>query len=192
MPNWGPEDLDPSVGPPGFHTTARELQTCTFDVPGATNTTKIPREDTQREREKERHGGEGEEKERNLAVRRRGSTEGGSGGRWSREVQTSNNHNNAKPRTSGAPKGWPPLPSKVQGLGLSEGVGHNNNTTTQQQQQHKQHTTTTTTTPENFAKTLKHQNWPKLVWPKSVWPKSVKTAFLGCRLAFLFGRSGVG
>ena len=32
----------------------------------------------------------------------------------------------------------------------------NNNTTT----------TTTTTTPENFAKTLKHQNWPKLVWPK--------------------------
>ena len=30
-------------------------QTCTFEGPGASNTTKIPREDPQREREKKRH-----------------------------------------------------------------------------------------------------------------------------------------
>ena len=34
-------------GPPGLHTTARELQTCTFQGPGASNTTKIPRKKTQ-------------------------------------------------------------------------------------------------------------------------------------------------
>ena len=42
------------TGPPGFHTTARELQTCTFEGPGASNTTKIPREDPQRKSEKQR------------------------------------------------------------------------------------------------------------------------------------------
>ena len=63
------------------------------------------------------------------------------------------------------------------------GVGHNNT------RQHNNNNTTTT--PENFAKTLKHQNWPKSVWPKlvkttigqsrskkwpkSVWPKSAMT-----------------
>ena len=31
------------VGPPGLHTTTRELQTCTFERTGASNTTKIPR-----------------------------------------------------------------------------------------------------------------------------------------------------
>ena len=36
-------------GPPGFHTTTLELQTCTFKGPSAPNTAKIPREDTQRE-----------------------------------------------------------------------------------------------------------------------------------------------
>ena len=35
-------------GPPGLHTTTRELQTCTFERPSASNTTKIPREDPQR------------------------------------------------------------------------------------------------------------------------------------------------
>ena len=42
--------------PLGFHTTARELQTCTFEGPGASNTTTIPREDP-RERKKERKWG---------------------------------------------------------------------------------------------------------------------------------------
>ena len=39
-----------ALGPPGLHTTARELQTCTFQ--GPKNTTKIQRKDTQ-ERKKE-------------------------------------------------------------------------------------------------------------------------------------------
>ena len=34
------------------HTTARELQTCTFQGSGLQNTTKIPREDTQRDTER--------------------------------------------------------------------------------------------------------------------------------------------
>ena len=38
-------------GPPGLLTTARELQTCTFQGPGASNTTKIPRKDPKREKE---------------------------------------------------------------------------------------------------------------------------------------------
>ena len=37
------------VGPPGLHTTTRKLQTRTFERPGASNTTKIPRETPQRE-----------------------------------------------------------------------------------------------------------------------------------------------
>ena len=55
--------------PPGFHTTTRELQTCTFQGPGASNTTKIPRKDPQeregimtfvvREEKKERRGSGG-------------------------------------------------------------------------------------------------------------------------------------
>ena len=39
-------------GPPGLHTTTRELQTRTFERPGASNTTKIPRK-RPKEREKE-------------------------------------------------------------------------------------------------------------------------------------------
>ena len=37
---------------PGFHTTARELHTCTFQGPNDSNTTKIPRKDQERERRK--------------------------------------------------------------------------------------------------------------------------------------------
>ena len=38
----------------GLHTTARQLQTCTFEGPGASNTTKISREHLSRERQKKR------------------------------------------------------------------------------------------------------------------------------------------
>ena len=48
-------------GPPGLHTTTRELQTCTFEGPGASNTTKIAREDPQRETKRTIMGA-GEEK----------------------------------------------------------------------------------------------------------------------------------
>ena len=47
----------------GSHTTARELQTCTFQGPGASNTTKIPRKDPQEnERRKKTVAGEGKKK----------------------------------------------------------------------------------------------------------------------------------
>ena len=39
----------PASGPPGLHATTRELQTRTLKGPGASNTTKIPRADTQRD-----------------------------------------------------------------------------------------------------------------------------------------------
>ena len=62
-PSAGPPSVGPpsaALGPPGFHTTAQELQTCTFPGPGASNTTKIPREDPRREREKKNENeGEG-------------------------------------------------------------------------------------------------------------------------------------
>ena len=50
---WGSEGVGPKGwGPkPGLHTTARELQTRTFERPSASNTTKIQRKDLQ-EREK--------------------------------------------------------------------------------------------------------------------------------------------
>ena len=99
---------------------------------------------------------------------------GGPGEEGSREVQTSNNHNhnNAKPRTSGAP---PPLPSKVLlGTTTQQHTTTTHHNTPHHNTQHnttKQHTTThhtttqqnnttqnnntTTTTTEHFAKTLK-------------------------------------
>ena len=47
----------------GSHTTARELQTCTFHGPGASNTTKIPRKDKkERERRKKIVAGKGKKK----------------------------------------------------------------------------------------------------------------------------------
>ena len=62
----GPDD--PASGPLGLHTTARELQTCTFQGPGTSNTTKIPRKDTQ-ERKKERNlRRESEKKTRNFGL----------------------------------------------------------------------------------------------------------------------------
>ena len=48
-----------SSAKPGLHTTTRELQTCAFDGPGASNTTRIPREDPQREEKNEFCGGRG-------------------------------------------------------------------------------------------------------------------------------------
>ena len=53
----------------GSHTTARELQTCTFERPGASNT-KIPREDPQRgEKRTNFAAGQGKKKREILALR---------------------------------------------------------------------------------------------------------------------------
>ena len=52
---------------PGLHTTTRELQTCTFDSPGASSTTKKPtRKRTLREEKSETGGGETEKRARNF------------------------------------------------------------------------------------------------------------------------------
>ena len=48
MHTWA---LGLSCETPGSLTTARELQTCTFQGPGASNTTKIPRKDPKRVKE---------------------------------------------------------------------------------------------------------------------------------------------
>ena len=49
-----------ALGPSGLHTTARELQTCTFQGPGASNTTKnSTRRHPERDTKKENCGGEG-------------------------------------------------------------------------------------------------------------------------------------
>ena len=52
--------------PPGFHTTAREPKRAHLRVPAFRNTTKIQREDPQRERERARMGGEDGKKKRNF------------------------------------------------------------------------------------------------------------------------------
>ena len=53
------------TGPPGLHTTTRELQTCTFERTGASNTTKIPRK-RPKEREKRIKNCGGREKKREI------------------------------------------------------------------------------------------------------------------------------
>ena len=51
----------------GFHTTARELQTCTIQGPDVSNTTKIPRKDPKRQKEKRKLWREkGKKKARNF------------------------------------------------------------------------------------------------------------------------------
>ena len=91
-----------------------------------------------RGRKNENCGGRGK-KERNFVLSSGGEVQRrGSGGRWSKEVQTNNNHNihnhnNAKPRTSGArrvgPEGSAPSP-RVWGLGFLgfRKFGHNTET----------------------------------------------------------------
>ena len=54
-------------GPPGLHMTTRELQTCTFERPGASNTTKNSTKGPTRDGEKnENCGGRGKKKARNF------------------------------------------------------------------------------------------------------------------------------
>ena len=52
--------------PPGLHTTTRELRTCTFQGPSASNTTKIQRKDPQEMERRMKKAGEGKKKARNF------------------------------------------------------------------------------------------------------------------------------
>ena len=67
------------VGPPGFHTTARELQTCTFEGAGASKTPPKFHEKTPREREKKSENGCGRGEKRSEILD--GPAQWGSGGR---------------------------------------------------------------------------------------------------------------
>ena len=49
LPKRAAQKPPPVVSGPGLHTTAQEPQTYTIEGSGASNTTKIPREDTQRD-----------------------------------------------------------------------------------------------------------------------------------------------
>ena len=61
------------VGPPGFHTTARELQTCTFEGPGLQKHHQNSTKKTKREGKKNKNcGGRGKKRAKFWAVRRRG------------------------------------------------------------------------------------------------------------------------
>ena len=91
-PSLSPPPLNPSPPPPhpfkpppgrrGSHTTTRELQTCTFERPDASNTTKIQREDPREGRKERIFRREREKKARNFG----GPGEGRSWGRaaWGR------------------------------------------------------------------------------------------------------------
>ena len=65
-PHPPPFSLFLSLSLTGFHTTARELKTCTFEGAGALNTTKMPREDPQTERKRMKNGGAEREKSAKL------------------------------------------------------------------------------------------------------------------------------
>ena len=143
---WAPEGWARSGGAAGVSHDSPRAQTCTFQGSGLQNTTKIQREDTQRDTETAKRWREREEKERNFGRSGGGgSSGGGSGGRWSREVQASNNHNNHN-HNNAKPVGPRPLSQArcrvFRGWAQQHTTTkqHNNNTTTTQQQQQQQHT----------------------------------------------------
>ena len=122
----------------GSHDSLR-AQTCTFQGPCASNTTKIPREDTQRDTERAKWWREREEKERNSG-RSGGGRSGGVQPHQHKKTEPHNNNNNTTTTTQQQEQ---------------QHTNKNNNTTTrtttqqqeQQQQQHNNNNTTATQPP---------------------------------------------
>ena len=161
-------------GPPDRAAGARTRQPenskrAHLSAPALQTPPKFNEKTPQRDRERAKRWWEREEKREMLGGPSGGGSSGGGvrrkvvQGSPNQQQHNNHNHNNAKPNTSGAPKGRPALPSKV-GF-VCSGVGHNNtrqhnnntttqqhttttnnNTTTQQQQQQQQHNNNTTTT----------------------------------------------
>ena len=80
-PPQTPNSFEVLWGRRGFTRQPGELQTCTFEVPGASNTTKIPREGPPRERRERKGatmGGRGKKKARNCGPPAEGGPGGGS------------------------------------------------------------------------------------------------------------------
>ena len=124
---WGPEGWSPQtqkklaleggvpksgLKPPGFHTTTREPKRAHFRVPVFKNTTKIQREDTQRETIRSKMGG-GREKNKSEVLG--GPAEGGPG--KSKPTTTTTTPNPEQVR----PKGWGPR--RVGPLSQGSGFG---------------------------------------------------------------------
>ena len=147
------------VGPPGFHTTAREPKRAHFRVPAFKTPPKFNEKTPKRGRNNEHLWWEKGKKERNFGRSGGGRSGGGrsgggqSGGRRSGGVQT-HNHNKTEPHNNNNNNS-----NTNDNKHKTTTQQHNNNTTTTTTtttQQHTHNKTTTTTTPENFAKTLKH------------------------------------
>ena len=86
---WLSCETPAALGPPGFHMTTRELQTCKFESPGASKTPPKFNEKTARERDKKSENGAGKgKKERHF-----GRSGGGWGGSKPTTTHTNTNHN---------------------------------------------------------------------------------------------------
>ena len=155
--------------PPGFHTTARELQTYTLEGPGLQkhhqNSTRRPPE---REEKNEFCGGRGKKRATFWAVQGKG-------------VQGKGGVGKGGPGKGGPGKGGPGKGGP--GKGGSGGTEHDQTKTLKPPKHththsntHKHTLTHTNTHKHTHTNTHKHKSksdWPKSVWPKSVWPKSV-------------------
>ena len=113
------------VGPPGFHTTAREPKCAHFKVPAFKNTTKIPRKDPKRERKKnENCGGRREKKSEILGGLAGGLSGGGlSGGRVVFRLRPISTSANFSHRRGGVQrKGPSEMRCRVRGFWFSSGI----------------------------------------------------------------------
>ena len=135
--------------PSGFHTTTREPKRAHLSFPAFENTTKIQREDTQRETKRAKF----------WAVRRsRGPAEGGGSG----------SGGGGGPRRGGSG-------CRV-GRVQTNNTQHNTTTHNNTQQHQPQHNTTKKDWPKMDRPKLAGQiGWPKMDWPKMDWPKSAIT-----------------
>ena len=159
--------LSDDPGPPGLHTTTRQLQTCTFERTGATNTTKIPRK-TPREGRKERIFPAGEGKNGRNFGRSRGRAVQGKGGSGGTE------HDQTK--TLKPPHGNRETNTNTHKHSQTLTNTHKHSQTLTNTHKHSQTLTNTHKHSQTLTNTHKHKSksvWPKSVWPKSVWPKSV-------------------
>ena len=133
------------LGPPGLHTTARELQTCTFPGPGASKTPPKFNEKTHKREKKERKLWPEWEKKRAKfwAVQGKGlPAEGGPGER----TRTHPPHTHTQTTTTNRHQQAPTGNNRQQQATTTTTTTTSNNNQEQ------------TTTTENLAKELKHQN----------------------------------
>ena len=129
------------VGPPGFHTTARELQTRTFERPGASKHHQNSTRRHQREKKRTKFpAGESKNKSEILGGPGEGPSGGGGPGGEDQNTPTTYTH-----------KQQPPTGTNRQQPGTTTTTTKNNNN----QEQTTTKTMTTTTTTRNFGQNTK-------------------------------------